>query len=84
MLGRLFDNLSLLTLNLLNPNDSSQFLLETTSFDLADHNLCFSGRLATGTRSRVRYVKLSLDKHLHIAEQFYIQFFYQFSASEAS
>ena len=66
LLGRLFHNLGPLTLNLLNPNDFSLCLLGTTSFDLADLSLCFSGRLATGTRSRVRYAGPSLDKHLYI------------------
>ena len=66
LLGRLFHNLGPLTLNLLNPNDLSLCLLGTTSFDLADLSSCFSGRLATGTRSRVRYAGTSLDKHFYI------------------
>ena len=47
-LGTLFHNLGSMTLNLLNLNDFSLYLLGTTSFDLADLNLCFSGRLAAG------------------------------------
>ena len=66
LLGRLFHNLDPLTLDLLNPNDLSSCLLGRTSFDLADLNICLSGRLATGTRSRVRYAEPSLDKHLYI------------------
>ena len=59
-------------------------------FDLADLNLCFYGILATGTRSRVKYAVQALI-HLQSswtstytsAEQFYTQYFHQFSASEA-
>ena len=57
-----------LTLNLLNPNDFSLCLLGTTSFDLGDFSLCFLDRLATGTRSRVKYKGLSLDKQLSICK----------------
>ena len=41
LLGRLYHNLSPLTLNLLNLDDFSLCLLGTTSFDLADLNLNF-------------------------------------------
>ena len=63
LLGMLFHDLGPLTLNFL---DLSLCLLGTTSFDLADLILCFSSRLAIGTRLPVNYVRSSSDQHLYV------------------